>query len=504
VSIVAAAVRLSNWPIEQGFLDRACSTVAARMAARMQREAGRGEAVAEDDARDARPARRVLVLAYFLPPVGGGSTARNSSVLAHLPALGYEPVVVTGSGRAEHYWAPHTERFSQRLAGARVLRIPGPEPEAARGLRRRAERLLDLQSEWHRWWVRGARELGRQLCSQVDLIYASLEPYESAFVACELARVSGRPWVAELLDPWALDEMRMHVSLLHRMRDRRRMRRSLASAAAVIMNTPEARSRLERELPELRDRPIESVALGFDRSDFEPPPPSDASADVFRIVHTGFFHTELGLKHRRSARLRRLLGGLYAPVDVLTRSHAYLLRAIERTLERDPGLRGRIELHLAGSLTPADRAVIGSAPAGLVVREHGQLPHERSIALIRSADLLFLPLYELPPGRRAGIVPGKTYEYLASGRPILAALPEGDARDLLAAAGTARLVGPSDVAAMSETLTRELGRWQRGEEPPRPRREVVERYERAEIARQLASLFDRLLVPAAVAPRTPF
>ncbi len=34
---------------------------------------------------------------------------------------------------------------------------------------------------------------------------------------------------------------------------------------------------------------------------------------------------------------------------------------------------------------------------------------------MRSADLLFLPMQNLPPGVRATIVPGKTYEYLASG-----------------------------------------------------------------------------------------
>ena len=43
--------------------------------------------------------------------------------------------------------------------------------------------------------------------------------------------------------------------------------------------------------------------------------------------------------------------------------------------------------------------------------------------LISSADLLFLPMHELPEGTSARIVPCKTYEYLASGRPVLAAVP---------------------------------------------------------------------------------
>ena len=65
------------------------------------------------------------------------------------------------------------------------------------------------------------------------------------------------------------------------------------------------------------------------------------------------------------------------------------------------------------------------------------IPHAGTIELMRSADLLFLPMHDLPPGRRAGLVPQKTYEYLAARRPILAAVPDGDARDLLEASGVA-------------------------------------------------------------------
>jgi hypothetical protein len=63
------------------------------------------------------------------------------------------------------------------------------------------------------------------------------------------------------------------------------------------------------------------------------------------------------------------------------------------------------------------------------------VPPAESVALIRLADLLFLPMRDLPPGVRVTIVPGKTYEYLASRRPILAAVSDGDARDLLESGG---------------------------------------------------------------------
>src|SRR5207302_5191387 len=124
----------------------------------------------------------------------------------------------------------------------------------------------------------------------------------------------------------------------------------------------------------------------------------------------------------------------------------YLREAVDRLLERDPGLRGRLEVHFAGVLSETDRRLAARSPVSVL---HGYLSHADSIALMRSADLLFLPMQNLPPGRRSSTVPGKTYEYLAAGRPILAAVPSGDAHDILKTVGHT-VCAPDDVAAMAE------------------------------------------------------
>ena len=94
-----------------------------------------------------------------------------------------------------------------------------------------------------------------------------------------------------------------------------------------------------------------------------------------------------------------------------------------------------------------------------LVRFTGYVPHHESVALVRRAQLLFLPMHDLPPGERSRIVPGKTYEYMASGRPILAAVPDGDARDFLEACGTALVVRPNDVRGMVQALDRAYDSW---------------------------------------------
>jgi len=112
---------------------------------------------------------------------------------------------------------------------------------------------------------------------------------------------------------------------------------------------------------------------------------------------------------------------------------------------------------------------------------------------MRSADVLFLPLYSLPPGRRAGIVPHKTYEYIGSRRPILAALPDGDARDLLARSGAAVLCLPDDTGAMADLLLADVDRWASGLPSRSPRDEVVEECSAQRLVTDLARAYDELL-----------
>jgi glycosyltransferase involved in cell wall biosynthesis len=138
-------------------------------------------------------------------------------------------------------------------------------------------------------------------------------------------------------------------------------------------------------------------------------------------------------------------------------------------------------------MSPDDREV---ASRSSLVREHGFVSHRASVDLMRSADLLFLPMHDLPDGMRATIVPGKTYEYLASRRPVLAAVPEGDARDLLLEAGSAVLTRPDDVDALAAAV-REIVRGERV--VPVPPDEVIERYSYPRLAAEVARIFDAVL-----------
>jgi glycosyltransferase involved in cell wall biosynthesis len=190
---------------------------------------------------------------------------------------------------------------------------------------------------------------------------------------------------------------------------------------------------------------------------------------------------------------RRVLGGTLGPIDFLTRSHVYLLQAVERLLREDPSLRARLRVVFAGAASDAD-----TAQANLdVVEWLGYLSHVETVELMRAAGLLFLPMQDLPVGTRARIVPGKTYEYLAARRPILAAVPDGDARDLVAQAESSLVCRPADVDCLARSIREELTRHERGElRAPAPDA-VLQRYERRALTAELAELLDEVTASAA-------
>ena len=200
---------------------------------------------------------RVLLLARHFPPIGGAGVHRTLGSVRHLPEHGYELVVVTGPASHRDRWSPHDAELLNRVPeGTEVHRVEGPEPTPRTGLAARLEGLSRLPAPWIRWWIEQSVRLGREVGAGADLVLASCLPYETALAGARLAAELGTPWVADLEDPWALDEMWAFP-------DRRAPRvsssagcaRALSSASAVVMAAPEAAVRLRRAMPELARRP---------------------------------------------------------------------------------------------------------------------------------------------------------------------------------------------------------------------------------------------------------
>ena len=156
---------------------------------------------------------------------------RSLKFARYLPEFGYRPLVITGPGGAVGRWTPADESLLADLAGVGIVRVPGPEPGAGTRRRARADRWLQRATAWDRWWIARAGRLVREHAREADVVVASMSPFQSA-AAARAATEVGRPWIADLRDPWALDQMTVYPT------GRPRMRRSGAWAATWRRRRP--------------------------------------------------------------------------------------------------------------------------------------------------------------------------------------------------------------------------------------------------------------------------
>jgi glycosyltransferase involved in cell wall biosynthesis len=85
------------------------------------------------------------------------------------------------------------------------------------------------------------------------------------------------------------------------------------------------------------------------------------------------------------------------------------------------------------------------------------------------------------------MVPGKFYEYLATGRPILGLCPVGDARDWLGEDARCRLAPPNDPNAIAEALDSFYLSWRMGGLAESLRSPIADRFTRARQTEALAA-----------------
>ncbi len=133
--------------------------------------------------------KRVLVLSYYFPPLGGAGVQRTVKLLKHLPALDYQAAIVAAPESAALDWAPRDDTLAEELPPSLVVRrVAGPQPPNAGGWEGRFRRWLARPSSFSRWWVEGAVSAARELAREADLVYASMSPFETAEAAARVAQ----------------------------------------------------------------------------------------------------------------------------------------------------------------------------------------------------------------------------------------------------------------------------------------------------------------------------
>ncbi len=385
---------------------------------------------------------RVAFLVHFFPPDGGAGAQRPASLARHLPASDIDATFFSRSIDAadRSLFDPVDESLLSWIANARVIRSPWS----------RARR-----SEWESAITHAVEtEHARR---PFAVLAATCPPFELAPFAVALAQRLRIPALIDLRDPWALDGVRVfsHRSALRR--EQAVMRKTLMAARHVVANTPQAQIALRAFLASREhgeSSPTVSVVTnGFEADDFRDFAPKARSDGPIRLHFSGHFLADrlLGIEGLKE-RIRILLGGRAEKIRAAGRGPGPLVRAMELLARADPALFARLEIHIVGKQQPQVLQIVARSLAAKKFHWHGEVAHGASLALLHQADVLFLPLHGVEEGERALIVPGKSYEYLAARRPIVAALPPGDARDFVSALSAGAVCDPCDAREICDAI----------------------------------------------------
>jgi glycosyltransferase involved in cell wall biosynthesis len=217
-----------------------------------------------------------------------------------------------------------------------------------------------------------------------------------------------------------------------------------------------------------------------------------AGSDTFILRFTGSFCTDtLAYKDGFRGTFKRLLEYTPENIDFSGRTLIHLLKAINLLISRGDPIGKLIRVECFGVDTTADRQSVHDAGLEEIVSFRGYLPHSESIKLIKSADGLFLPLHGLAHGNRSRITPGKAYEYLATGRPILGCLPPGDARELVEKYSVGTTADPCNPEQIASAL-RKIVKFQQCATDENRLDDWISKYDRRNLTLRLVNFIDQL------------
>jgi glycosyltransferase involved in cell wall biosynthesis len=436
--------------------------------------------------------RSLLMLAFEFPPLGTVGSQRPLRLAAHLPLHGVTPVIVTTDADSLTRWFDRRldEQPLRALAPGTVIhRIACPKGGVPASLWARRAR---------RWFSIGDEDIGRRWRSPVlaqwdrivsetrpAAIYVSIPPFSVAPLALELARRSGLKLVLDFRDGWSQWCQSPHQSWLHYQLVLRAERRCLEGAHAIVATTAQINRELQAVHPGVPAAKFHVVPNGYD-SPLPVEPAVRSTGGPFVIGYVGSFYYLAGVSAITPWRSRPPRHWLhYSPrqQDWLYRTPYFFFRALARLLASRPGLRPRVRVRFAGDREPWLAAQVAEFGLQDVVEHVGRISLAESLAFQSQCDAL-LSTSAKAIGGRDQFIAGKTFEYVASGRPVVAFVAEGEQKDFWEQSGIALICDPDDPDASATGLERLIT----GAFAPRLNRAFLAQFDRKETARQLAAL----------------
>ena len=458
--------------------------------------------------------KSLLIVAYYFPPVAASGAMRPLGFCRYLEQYGWRPWVLTTT--PESVYPPHPidpQLLAKLPSTVKIESVPYSNPlhrmiamrnrlrDAVRpGLTRKSHEsssndlvssstkpqsqrarssmkdlildwafsFPDPQCSWLGPAIRRFSGLKREELPQ--LVFATGGPWTSLLVGETLAKRFGVPFIADYRDPWTSNPYDSYSSSFLADKAKRLEQSVCASAARVIANTEELRLKLCDDYPQLRNKCI-TIPNGFDRERFTEEDGTNTLMDqpATQSVDAG----GVELCH---------FGTVYGK-----RSPLQLFQAMWELHEERLVTAAQIRMRFVGAWDVTDP---GCEKLAQELEKHGFLRREAPVShqiCLRQMSRARVLLIIQPDSPLQ--VPGKIYEYIAVGRPLLLIGGEG-ATAKLVELHQLGLCCPNDVSHI-KPLLRQVARGDLALKPPA--KGCTDRFDYQMLAGELAQLLDTVL-----------
>jgi len=409
--------------------------------------------------------KKVLIVTYYFPPLGGVGVQRVSKFTKYLPEFDWSPVVVapeptsfymTDEGMLDdvknaeihRIAAPDSFRAHQRMTGRDKPKIDSPARRLARNF---------VWPDTHKGFTRKALPVIKGLSAGVEVIFATAPPWSNLLIVPGLKAETGLPVVVDMRDPWVKHPVHDRPQWKSG-KNRTAERKSLESADAVIAATRAHEEDLRERYPGLAGK-VHYIPNGYDKEDFS------------------------GKKRkRRDNHLTIVYTGILGLEDINEGSTLY--EAL-RILKNEDGLTPEeLRFEIIGEVSKKEEERMRVAEE--FIERQGFLSHKETMLKLEQADLAYLP-YHAEYSKL--IVPAKTYEYVGSGTPILAEVDSNhETASIVKDTGTGMVVEEGDVEDIIDALRLLIS----GRFPYRSKRKQIRFYDRSSQTETLANILNEI------------
>jgi glycosyltransferase involved in cell wall biosynthesis len=451
--------------------------------------------------------KKVLIIAYYFPPLGGGGVYRTLKFARYLPLFGWEPIILTVSNPDHPLWdysllkeipvdiqvyrvptfgfskwerkffslfkpGRNLKKETQKDRFSTIKKVKIPLGSKLRSLLKRTYlfltaglRIPDEKIGWVPFALVEALSLINS--KKIDLIYVTSPPHSSHLVGLLLGKLTGKPWVADFRDDWLEQEQLISNYSNLRLRIERFLATKVyANASFIIANSEYQKNTYQTNYPQAKR--IEAIYNGYDAEDLDNARQKEERwlDNKFHICHCGYFYPKTAFP---------------------------FFKVLKTLFLENPELKEKIQVDLVGYLEKEYRDWIIENQLEETIKFWGFMEHQLSISFLLKSHLLIY-LIGSKENFWKGEVAGKLFEYFASGKPILALAPmNGESEKIIKQANSGWVFDPEDQQGIKDKLKEVYKLFLQAELKVEQNKLFIEGFERKNLTRRLGSLFEKCL-----------